>query len=258
MINHLQIQERRPEGIEREWIKEHPGCADLQMADCHRCPTTVVQMANSLIAHNTVRDKRVLKQIDARGPGAIVITQQSNPDTEAKWIASQVKTRTASGIHRSEIIILVQRKKAGARILSALKEEEVPSKSYYDESQLASEAAQRRFSLFKLMPNNEDRVALRYLLGVGTGTFRAGPYGKLRLHCEASGDSPWQALEKLAAGTIELKNIGTLVGSFEEIQTTLAELSEKESDLAAFVDIMFPADAADIEELRELALEARK
>lgn len=245
----------RPEGI-REWVKEHLGCADLQMADCHRCPTTVVKMANSLIAHNTVRDERALTQIDAKGAGAVVITQQSNPDAEAKWIASQVKTLTTSGVHPSEIIILVQRKKAGARILNALKEEDVPSKSYYDESQLDSEAAQRRFSLFKLLLNNEDRVALRYLLGVGTGTFRAGPYGKLRGHCETSGDSPWKALEKLTAGTLQLKNVGTLVDSFEEIQTTLAELSEKESDLTAFIDVMFPVDAAGIEELRELALQA--
>jgi len=245
----------RPEGI-REWTKEYPECADLQMADCHRCPTTIVKMANSLIAHNTAREERTLTQINSKGPGTVIITQQSNPDAEAKWIAFQVKTLTATGVHPSEIIILVQRKRAGARILSALKKEEVPSKSYYDESQLDSEAAQRRFSLFKLLLNNEDRVALRYLLGTGTGTFRAGPYSKLRVHCEVTGDSPWQALEKLTAGTLQLKNVGTLVDSFEEIQTVLAELSAKESDLTAFIDLMFPAGEGDIEELRELALQA--
>jgi superfamily I DNA/RNA helicase len=165
----------RPEGI-REWVNENPGCADLEMTDCHRCPTTIVKMANSLIAHNTVREERSLTQIDTKGPGKVIITQQSNPGAEATWIASQVKTLTASGVHPSEIIVLVQRKRAGARILSALKQEGIPSKSYYDESQLDSEAAQRRFSLFKLLLNNEDRVALRYLLGVGNVTYRAGPY----------------------------------------------------------------------------------
>jgi DNA helicase II / ATP-dependent DNA helicase PcrA len=99
-------------------------------------------------------------------------------------------------------------------------------------------------------------VALRYLLGVGTGTFRAGPYGKLRAHCEVTGDTPWQALEKLVAGTLELKNVSTLIDSFWEIKTALTELSEAESDLTMFIDVMFPASDIEIEELRELALQS--
>ena len=43
-----------PDGI-REWKDLHPGCADLEMADCHRCPMTVVEMANALIAVNKNR-----------------------------------------------------------------------------------------------------------------------------------------------------------------------------------------------------------
>lgn len=43
-----------PDGI-RQWKDQNPGCADLAMTDCHRCPTSVVSMANSLIAHNVHR-----------------------------------------------------------------------------------------------------------------------------------------------------------------------------------------------------------
>lgn len=117
------------------------------------------------------------------------------------------------------------------------------------------ERAQRRFALFKLLLDSEDRVALRYLIGAGTGTFRAGPYGRLRAHCETSGDTPWQALEKLSSGALSLKNMDTIVASFEEIRSTLEDLSEKEADLHEFIDAMFPADDPDIEELRELAVE---
>lgn len=49
--------------------------------------------------------------------------------------------------------------------------EGIPAKSYYEESQLDSEAAQMRFALFKLFLDNEDRVALRYATSsAGTGT----------------------------------------------------------------------------------------
>jgi hypothetical protein len=44
-------------------------CADFEMAQCQRCPTTVVEMANSLISHNVYREKRELKPIDAKGKG---------------------------------------------------------------------------------------------------------------------------------------------------------------------------------------------
>jgi hypothetical protein len=53
---------------------------------CHRCPTTIVKMANSLISHNANREERALTQIDGKGPGVVIITQQSNPAAEATWI----------------------------------------------------------------------------------------------------------------------------------------------------------------------------
>ena len=63
-------------------------------------------------------------------------------------------------------------------------------KSYYEESQLNSEASQTRFALCKLFLNNEDRVALRHLLGSDVDDFRCKSYARVRKHCETSGDSP--------------------------------------------------------------------
>jgi ATP-dependent DNA helicase UvrD/PcrA len=242
-----------PDGI-RQWKELNPGCVDLEMVDCHRCPTTIVEMANSLISHNVNRVGRKLSKITAKGPGEIVITQKSNPGAESEWIASKVKELLEKDIHPSEIIVLVQRKRAGRRILNAMKGKEIPAKSYYDESQLDSENAQRRFALFKLLLNKEDRVALRYLVGAGTPSFRAGPYSRLRAHCEQSGDTPWEALENLSSGSLALKNMGTLIQAFEEVRELLVDLAAKQEDLTAFIDAMFPADDPEIEELRELAL----
>jgi DNA helicase-2/ATP-dependent DNA helicase PcrA len=55
-----------PDGI-REWKDLHPSCADLEMADCHRCPTTVVEMANALIAVNKNRTPRALNALAGKG-----------------------------------------------------------------------------------------------------------------------------------------------------------------------------------------------
>lgn len=186
-----------PDGI-REWRSLHPDSADLEMSDCHRCPTTVVEMANALINVNTNRAPRALTPLPDKGAGEVVIVQIPFIQDEATWITAKVTELLGKGVHPSEIIILVQRAVAGKPILNALKSEGIPAKSYYEESQLDSEAAQTRFALFKLLLDNEDRVALRYLLGCDRDDFRHKAYARVRQHCEANGDSPWVAMDKLA------------------------------------------------------------
>lgn len=78
-----------PDGI-RQWKDLNAGCGDLQMQDCHRCPTTVVEMANSLISHNQNREPRTLTPLPDKGRGEVVILQVENVEAEATAIAWQV------------------------------------------------------------------------------------------------------------------------------------------------------------------------
>ncbi|MBI5262555.1 MAG: ATP-dependent helicase [Bradyrhizobium sp.] len=244
-----------PDGI-REWKDVHAECADFEMADCQRCPTTVVAMANSLISHNKNRDPRELKPIEAKGEGEVQIVQLTNPAIEAKWIGKKVKELLDAGVQPSEIIVLVQRKRAARVILKALKAVEVPAKSYYEESQLETDEAQKRFAMFKLLLDKEDRVALRYLLGIDSNDFRAPAYARVREHCENSGDTPFQAMEKLAAGTLELPHVKSLIEQFNAIGQALTDLDLLTDDMGQLIDMLFPADVESITELRELALSA--
>ena len=43
-----------PDGI-RQWLLVNVGAADFELAECRRCPTRIVAMANALIAHNQDR-----------------------------------------------------------------------------------------------------------------------------------------------------------------------------------------------------------
>lgn len=242
-----------PEGI-REWKGLHAVCADLEMAECHRCPTTVVEMANALIDVNTNRAPRALTPLPEKGPGEVAIVQVPYLHSEATWITAKIKGLLEKGVHPSEIIILVQRAVAGKPILNALKAEGVPAKSYYEESQLDSENAQFRFALFKLFLDNEDRVALRYLLGSDRDDFRCKPYARVRQHCEASGDSPWVAMGKLADDALTIAHTKPLIEQFKLIKEALAELEAVKDDLAAFIDTLLPEAEIELSELRALAL----
>jgi DNA helicase II / ATP-dependent DNA helicase PcrA len=227
------------------------------MADCQRCPTDVVEMANSLIAHNKQRDNRQLKPLPDKGPGEVEIVQLLDSDIEAKWIAQRAKALFEKGVQPHEIIVLVQRKKGAPAVVDALKNAGLPAKSYYEESQLESEDAQMHFAVFKLFLNRDDRVALRYLVGVSSHNFYAGAYARLRAHCESTGDTPFEALEKLSDGTLTLPRTKPMVKQFGKITKALNELEPFREDVAELVEKLFPDEQPSIKDLRELALSAK-
>jgi len=64
-----------PDGI-REWLNANVGADDLGLDECRRCPTRIVEMANSLIGHNAQRPvPRPLNPMAANGAGEVQIVQ---------------------------------------------------------------------------------------------------------------------------------------------------------------------------------------
>ena len=125
------------------------------------------------------------------------------------------------GRHPGEILVLAQRRTIGNPIHAELKVCGIPSKSYYQESELDSEVAQERLAIFKLFVNRTDRIALRWLLGMGKVHFRARSYARLRIHCEQTGQPPWDALMALADGKISISYSSQLLQRFRAIQNEL-------------------------------------
>ena len=68
------------------------------------------------------------------------------------------------------------------------------------------------------------------------------------------GDAAYEALEKLSSGTLTLPHTKPLVEQFEKIKKVLADLEPFKNDVPKLIDELFPAAAAEIAELRELAL----
>jgi DNA helicase II / ATP-dependent DNA helicase PcrA len=123
--------------------------------------------------------------------------------------------------------------------------------AYYQENELDSEVAQERLAIFKLFINRADRIALRWLLGMGSPDFRAKPYARLRAHCEQSGVSPWDALVALAAGTLRIPYCSHLVERFHAVQNELRFLDEQ-TGVVDFVNRWLRAEFVGAGELRIL------
>jgi DNA helicase II / ATP-dependent DNA helicase PcrA len=213
-----------PEGI-RQWLAINAGATDLELAECRRCPTRIVAMANALIACN--QDRPVLRALNPRpqnGPGYVEIIQYATLDDEVRGVVGIVEELIAAGTPPADILVLAQRSVIGTPIYQALVARNVPTRSYYPESELEAAEAQTRFAMLKLYVDREDRVALRWLLGLGKSDWRTRAYRRLRAYCESSGASPWQALEQLTAGTIAIPYTDPVVAEFKRIRAEVARL----------------------------------
>jgi DNA helicase-2/ATP-dependent DNA helicase PcrA len=240
-----------PEGI-RTFGVTHPGASDHQLLECHRCPTRIVAIANSLIAHNQDREARQLIAIPAKGLGEIDIFQFQSVPNEATRIASfidgQINNR---GRHPSDILVLAQRRVIGNPIHDALRERGIPSKCYYQESELDNETAQERLAIFKLFINRYDRIALRWLLGLGSNDFRRGAYARIRTHCEQTGEAPWDTMSRLASGVLSVPHCRSLIERFHAIQNELRFLEDHDG-VQDFVSRWLRAEFIGAGELRIL------
>lgn len=242
-----------PEGI-RDWIVTRPNADDLSLADCRRCPTTVVAMANALIEKNANRPvPRPLLPFPDNGPGEVKIIQYRTNIEEVDGVADIIRNLTDAGVPPGDILLLAQRGVIGTPIYEALVARDVPARSYYAEAELDAESAQRRFAILKLFVDREDRVALRWLLGLGSSNWRSPAYARINQHCAATGLAPWSVLEQLLTRQMKLANTQHLVDEFNVVKDELEHL-EGLDDLIAVIDVLFPDSDINVRDLRNLAL----
>ena len=228
-----------PEGI-RQWQTQHTA-DDHQIEECRRCPTTVVRMANALIARNTGRYAgRAMTERTENGVGEVVVRQYRTAENEADAVSNKVADLLAHGVNPSDIIVLAQRATFAAPIYQKLKDKDVPVKSYYAESELDTLEAQEKFSLLKLFLDNEDRVALRWLLGEGSQTWLSSAYKRVMSAARANGLSPWNTLVRISEGVIKVPYTNTLIARFKQIKEELDVLQVASTDVDQFIALWLP------------------
>jgi len=245
-----------PDGI-KDFKIRHPNTHDEHLVECRRCPTSIVEIADSLIRNNHSPSRRSRLQTMQDNPaGNIYIVQWKTVVEEARGLAGFAKKLIDDReFMPGDILVLTPRRLLGYRIRDQLKSFDVPVYSFYHEEALEEKQAQYAFALLSLLVNKDDRVALRWLLGYGSSSNRNRAYQRLWKHCETSGDPPWKALSDLYHDHLQLPYITPLVRSFQEIRDKLLNLSNL--DVTQLVDQLFPDNQSEYATLREIALLVR-
>jgi DNA helicase-2/ATP-dependent DNA helicase PcrA len=235
-----------PEGIV-EFPGTHPNTEEIGLDQCRRCPQTVVAMANALISHNNTRSNRQLRPMPGNPLGEIHVVQWTTMREEAAGIAAFIKARVDTGTAEpGNVLVLAPRREFGYMVRDELNGLNVPAHSFFSEQLLDGDPknlddcrAQEAVALLTLLANPEDRVALRCWCGLGNNSLADGAWARLRAHCEDSGDSPWQGLDKLVSGDLTLPYTGYIVARFQELQARIGNLAGVTGQ--PLIDAMFPS-----------------
>jgi superfamily I DNA/RNA helicase len=220
--------------------ESHQGTHDEALVECRRCPSLVVTIADHLIRHNyhPTEPPRLLP-LAGNPVGEISIVQWTSLTDEANGIAKfchyLVRRRDYSP---SEILILTSRKLLGYGIRDALRTYDIDAHSFYNEEILDSREAQEHFALLTLLSQPDDRIALRFLLGLGSPSWNSGEYERLRAKCNENGLSPWRVLEGLVDGTFTIVNTSRILNRFLTIRGQLENIGHLRG--YALIDALFP------------------
>jgi len=242
-----------PVGIE-EFGNDHPGTHDERLIECRRCATQIVSIADHLIRHNHPPGGVArLSPMPGNANGDVHIVQWGSIEDEAAGLADYIKwLTTGDGYGPGDVLVLTPRRLLGYQVRDELVSRDVAVHSFYHEEALEDASAQEAFTLLNLLVNNEDRVSLRWWLGCGSPSGRKSEYTRLRQHCEAAGESPWQALTRIDSGELAVPRTTRILSRFRDLRAKLATLGGLE--VKGLVDELFADGDDGCANIRESAL----
>lgn len=238
-----------PEGLQE--YAQRGGVEASTMEESRRCPTSVLAIAQTLIKQNTKKAGQYPKPLAKTKAGQVFLRRWADRATEVQGVLKFVRFCMTQGVPIGEILVMVPSRVIGKEIKAAFRTAEIEAHSYFAEEQLEDEEAQKAFTLLTLLSNRSDRVALRCWLGSWATGHRAASYKKLRVYCETNNAEPFEVLEKVVAGELQLAGVNALLGSFNALRAKLLELKDLKGQ--ALLDALFPPEADWVEDIRVLA-----
>jgi superfamily I DNA/RNA helicase len=243
-----------PEGI-TDFGNRHQNVEDHELDECWRCRELIVTVSDNVIRGNYPpgTDHRLVPLQPQPGPATVRVVQWPTLNAEADGIAAFIQHLvTQRGFTAGEILVLSPRRLIANEIKRRLAAPGfgITAHSFYNDKLLVPEEAQVAMTKLQLLSDPEDRVALRYWLGIGSPSWRRGQYATLRDHCEQDGRAPAEVLAQVAAGQLQLDSVNQLTTRYQDLQTEVNRLNQL--GITDLFGDLFPTGAAWADPIREL------
>lgn len=240
-----------PEGI-RAFPSIFNECRTIEFAECRRCPTSVVNMASSLISNNSNRTLGPLLPYGGNDAGDVKVLQWRNLDDEVSGIGRIVEYFLENDpIEPQDVLILTPRRRIGFRLRNELVARGVNVKSYFREQALDSENSRKIFSLLNLFALPNDKVAFRFLIGQNSNNFRTTTYIKLMEMANEQECSVRELLDKAILGECNLGRLSRILVTYREVLSQIEDMRDSLNTSAQqLIDSIAPAGNIELEDLR--------
>ena len=243
-----------PEGIE-DFSNRHQNVEDHELDECRRCRELIVTVSDSVIRGNYPpgAEHRLVPMQNQPGPATVRVVQWPTLAAEANGIAGFIQHLVnQGGFTPRDILVLSPRRLIANEIKSRLAAPGfgITAHSFYNDKLLEPGEAQIAMAKLQLQINADDRVALRYWLGVDSLSWRRGQYVTLRDYCEEHDSAPAQILAQVAAGQLPLGGVNQLTARYQELVAEVNRLNQL--SVTDLFDDLFPAGIAWADPIREL------
>ena len=243
-----------PSGI-RDWPQEKRDMDDVELVDCHRCPSLVVDAANALIGAVPRSDRRPLNSLAQKGKGEVHVWENWMPRHEASRVVLEIQNLLAQKVPAQDILVLTRDKKYGKEIQKEFLRRKTPAVSYLSEAATPSDSVRHRLQVLSLVADVHDRLALRWLLGEGSPTWNKGWFAKVRKVCEDDPrKAPWQVLSEQSDGGERYGFDARMIATFNAIREEVKRIASC-TDIRSILEELFPADDAEMSEIRNITVE---
>ena len=243
-----------PEGI-LDFINRHHNVEDHTLDHCRRCLPEIVTVADNVILRNYPPGEphRLLPLQPQIAAATVRVVQWPSLQAEANGIAAFIHCLiTERGVGAGDILVLSPRRLIANEIKRRLAASgmDIQAHSFYNDKLLEPFEAQVSITKLHLLTDPEDRIALRFWLGVGSPSWRRGQYQPLREYCEEHHLTPAEVLSQVANGELQLSGVNQLVTRYNELKGELSRLGQLE--VPTIFNDLFPAQAEWAEPIREL------
>lgn len=167
----------------------------IKLEQNYRCATNILSAANTVIKNNPVRKTKTL-WCDGKTHAPILLNNCANETAEASFIAQKCIGLLGKGYKPKDISVIYRANNQAKHIELALREHNIPYKTYGGQSFFDKKEIKDFFAYLRLVANPRDRIALWRVIntphrGIGLKTIE-----KIDSLAQQHNISPFQVLEQ--------------------------------------------------------------
>ncbi len=183
-----------------EFERHFVGASVIKLEQNYRSRAPILAVANAVIAKRTDSKWRKVLFTERSGGGAVQVAVAQTPESEAGWVAREVRRLIRDEGKRPRDIAVLYRSNGQSRLLEeTLREQGVSHRVVGGAQFFERKEVKDTLAYLKLALNPADEIALRRIINYPARGIGEATLDKLVAHAFARGWSLWQTVERVDA-----------------------------------------------------------